>query len=162
MSDATMRPFQPEDLPELCEIAVRAWEPVFADWQELMGDEMFLAGWPDWRADKAGQIVDFCERTPEWCLVSEVEGRVVGFITYTPSRETAIAEIGNNAVDPEYQGRGIGTEQYRRVLEVFRQEGMKFAKVSTGLDRAHAPARRAYEKAGFAQFIPMVYYYREL
>ncbi len=162
MSDATIRPFRPEDLPDMCDIAVRAWTPVFADWQALMGDEMFLAAFPDWRADKAGQIVDFCKRTPEHCLVTELEGRVVGFITYTLSPETAIAEIGNNAVDPDCQSRGLGTEQYRRVLEVFRHQGMKFAKVTTGLDPAHAPARRAYEKAGFTRIIPMVHYYQEL
>ncbi len=162
MSDAAIRAFHPHDLPRLCEIAVRAWEPIFGDWRELMGDAMFHAAWRDWRADKAGQIVDFCERTPEWCLVAELEGRVVGFITHTLCYDTALAEIGNNAVDPECQGLGIGTDMYRYVLDVFREEGMKFAKVSTGLDPAHAPARAAYEKAGFTQFIPMVYYYREL
>ena len=94
--------------------------------------------------------------------MAELEGRVVGFITYTLSRETAFAEIGNNAVDPECQGLGIGTDMYRYVLDVFREEGLKFAKVNTGLDRAHAPARAAYEKAGFTQFIPMVCYYQEL
>lgn len=163
MSEARIRPFQPEDLPRLCEIAVRAWEPVFGDWRALMGDEMFDAAFgPDWREDKSGQIRDFCHHSPECCLVTELDGEVVAFITYYLNREKRIAEIGNNAVDPGHQGRGLGTAQYRRVLEEFRRAGMRFAKVHTGLDPAHAPARTAYEKVGFVQMIPMVDYYQEL
>jgi hypothetical protein len=39
---------------------------------------------------------------------------------------------------------------------------MRFAKVHTGLDPSHAPARRAYEKAGFTTQLPTVDYYRKL
>ena len=34
--------------------------------------------------------------------------------------------------------------------------------VGTGGDPSHAPARRAYEKAGFGPAIPSLYYYRAL
>jgi len=73
-----------------------------------------------------------------------------------------IGEIGNNAVKPECQGMGIGTFQYRKVLEIFRKEDMRFAAVTTGLDEAHAPARAAYEKVGFRKAIAMVTYYMKV
>lgn len=73
-----------------------------------------------------------------------------------------IGEIGNNAVKPECQGMGIGTFQYRKVLEIFRKEDMRFAAVTTGLDEAHAPARAAYEKVGFRKAITMVTYYMKV
>ena len=40
-------------------------------------------------------------------------------------------------------------------------DGMKLAGVSTGGDPGHAPARRAYEKAGYTAF-PNVWYYQPL
>ena len=57
--------------------------------------------------------------------------------------------ITNNALDPHCGEKGVGQEMYQAVLERFRAEGMKAATVQTGLDEAHAPARRAYERAGF-------------
>jgi hypothetical protein len=39
---------------------------------------------------------------------------------------------------------------------------MQAATVSTGGDPSHAPARRAYEKAGFSAQIPSVWFCRTL
>ena len=46
--------------------------------------------------------------------------------------------------------------------DAMRAAGMTFCKVATGLDDAHAPARRAYEKAGFDKSVPSITYYRTL
>jgi len=48
------------------------------------------------------------------------------------------------------------------VLNLFRQEGLKYAMVGTGMDEGHAPARRAYEKAGFDIPRTDVTYYKYL
>lgn len=42
-------------------------------------------------------------------------------------------------------------------LERMQQAGMKVATVATGGDPSHAPARRAYHKAGFDVEIPSVW-----
>jgi hypothetical protein len=39
---------------------------------------------------------------------------------------------------------------------------MELATVGTGGDRSHAPARRAYEKAGFIVGLPSIYLYQRL
>ena len=70
--------------------------------------------------------------------------------------------IGNNAVAPEGQGRGIGTAMYQFVLDLFREKGLRFACVGTGLDEGHAAARRAYEKAGFDRRRESIMYYKYL
>lgn len=162
MSGAIIRPYRPADLEALCDIAVAAWRPYFEGLLEEMGQELFEAAFGDWPAEKTRQVRQFCDDTPQWCLVSEVDGVVVGFITYRLQEDRELGIIGNNAVIPEYQGRGIGTEQYRRVLEAFEESGIRFAKVTTGLDPFHAPARAGYEKAGFEPFVEMVDYYREV
>ena len=65
-------------------------------------------------------------------------------------------------VHPDWQGRGIAPRLYEYVFERLRERGMRYVKVHTGGDPAHAPARRAYQKAGFEIALPQVDYYREL
>ncbi len=159
----TIRPARDEDLRRMKEIALRAWEPIYADYEARMGEELFSLLWPEgWQDEKAGQVADHFQGWPEWCLVAELDGQVAGFITFILDTEHRIGEIGNNAVDPDYQGRGIGSAQYGHVLELFRKQGMAYARVGTGLDQVHAPARAAYEKVGFELMIPMGTYYRKL
>ncbi len=159
----TIRPAQAEDLPRMKEIAVQAWEPIYADYEARMDEELFSLLWPEgWQDEKARQVADHFQRRPEWCLVSELNGQVVGFITFVLKHAQKIGEIGNNAVDPDYQGRGIGSAQYRHVLELFCEKGMVYAEVRTGLDEGHATARAAYEKIGFRLIVPKGRYYRKL
>jgi GNAT superfamily N-acetyltransferase len=94
--------------------------------------------------------------------VAEVEGRIAGFFTFTLDQDRRIGTISNNAVDPAAQGRGLGTAMYERALDLFREARMEYARVRTGLDEGHAPARRAYEKAGFDLSLPDITYYCKL
>ena len=73
-----------------------------------------------------------------------------------------LGSISNNASDPLAGEKGVGHEMYTFVLDYFRKEGMKVAMVHTGLDEAHAPARRAYERMGFDKTVPEVLYFKEL
>jgi GNAT superfamily N-acetyltransferase len=95
-------------------------------------------------------------------FVAELDARVVGFCAVRLDPERQLGEIGLNAVAPEHASRGVGTALYERALEHMRVAGMKVATVSTGGDPAHAPARRAYEKAGFHASIPSVWMCRPL
>ena len=56
----------------------------------------------------------------------------------------------------------IAPQMYNFVLEKMREEGMLYAKVHTGLDDGHIPARRAYQKVGFEKNLPSVDYYMKL
>ena len=89
-------------------------------------------------------------------------GEAVAFITFRLDAKRMMGNIGNNAVAPEAQGKGIGSMMYSRVLDLFREAGMKYASVGTGMDEGHASARRAYEKAGFDIAKPQVTYYKYL
>lgn len=146
------------------EIAVAAWEPIYASSGAALGEEIFGRLHPDGLASKARQIATAFEGRLEWVLVAcEPErGEVVGFATFRLDLERRVGEIGNNAVDPGWRGKGIAGALYERVLARFREEGMTVAKVTTGLDEAHAPARAAYKKVGFERGSESVTYYREL
>ena len=158
-----VRAYQPRDEGAIVAIAVAAWAPVYAYRRQCMGDDLFQAVHPDWRAEKARQVRSACRTGgPDTVCVAEIAGQVVGFCTFYAHRGSAVGEIGNNAVDPPWQGRGVVQRMYAYALASLRDQGMATVRVRTGGDPAHAPARRAYEKAGFEVGLPEVTYYRAL
>ena len=64
-------------------------------------------------------------------------------------------------VDPAYQRRGISARLTEFAIDHMRRQGMDIAVVETGGDPGHAPARAAYEAAGFT-LLPIARYFRSL
>lgn len=162
-TEITIRPACNEDIPAVERIAVRAWTPYFAYRRQQLGEELFEIAHHDWQADKARQVRENCqERNGCRAYVAMSGDQLVGFVTFFADQERGLAEIGNNAVDPDQQGQGIGAQMYEFAFERMRALGMTHVRVRTGGDPAHGPARRAYEKVGFGQAIPHVEYHRKL
>ena len=159
--DILIRDLGPADTEAVVEIALLAWEPIYASYRRILGEELYAAAHPDWRKEKERHIRDGITDPRGTVSVAETDGRVVGFVSFY-RKGSGIGEIGNNAVHPDFQNRGIATRLYRHALDRLKQAGMRFAEVGTGLDPGHAPARRAYEKAGFDRGVPGITYYREL
>lgn len=159
---AQLRPANAQDLDAVCEIARRAWVRIHDSYRGRLGEALHDRIAPDWERAKEASLRQHWERHPECMWVVVVRERMVGFFTYALDPERRIGTILNNAVDPAAQSQGLGTLMYERVLALFREAGMEYARVHTGLDEGHAPARRAYEKAGFDLTIPDVTYYRKL
>lgn len=72
-----------------------------------------------------------------------------------------MGEIYMIAVDPDFQGQGIGSALIEFALAWMKDAGMFVAMVETGGDLGHAPARRTYEKAGFGLW-PTARYFKKL
>jgi ribosomal protein S18 acetylase RimI-like enzyme len=163
MDELVIREVKPEDIEAACDIAVAAWEPIFVSFRRMMGDELFALACRDWQQRKAQQVREACQGVQgAMAAVAELDGRVVGFVTFYAHDASRIGEISNNAVHPRFQGRGIAPTMYEHVCARLRELGMLYVKVSTGGDPGHAPARRAYEKAGFSIRLPGIEYYRKL
>lgn len=150
------------DLQSVVEIAEAAWAEVYAGYKKQMGEELFNGFYSKWKENKASDIRNSI-MSGKWRLfVTEKDEEIAAFITMMIIEEEKIGVIGNNAVHPKFQGLGLGTKQYNYVLDVMKNEGVLYAKVITGGDDAHIPARKAYEKAGFSVKIPSVTYYMKL
>ncbi len=152
------------DVVRVGEIAQLAWVRVHDSFRKIVGDAMHDTLWPDWEEKKDADVRRHREQYPDWSRVVETveTDHVVGFITFRVDEKKGMGIIGNNAVHPEHQGRGIATAMYAHVLDLFRRDGLRYACVGTGLDEGHTPARRAYEKAGFDIALPAVTYYTYL
>jgi ribosomal protein S18 acetylase RimI-like enzyme len=126
-SDAAIRQMTPGDVDRLVEIALVAWEPVFDSFHRVLGDELFALRWPDWQAEKSGQIIGMCDDDRGDVLVADVDGEVVGFVSFYPhGSQRGIAEIGNNAVHPDHQNRGVAQAMYAEVMNRLRAAGVEY------------------------------------
>lgn len=163
MSEYEFRLARPEDEPRLQSIRRAAFAPIFATFRSLLGNEIYDLA--QRRSDEAQEGLLTSLMTPDSTkslYVAWSGDEIVGFVAVLLDHDTLLGEIGLNAVDPRYAGRGAGSAMYEFALGLMRQAGMKVATVSTGGDPSHAPARRAYQKVGFDAVIPSVWMCRML
>lgn len=149
-----------EHIEAACDIAIKAWTPIRAIFRRDLGDELYEAHFTGWQASKRAGVAKQLRSGRGYVAVKG--DQVVGFVAYKIDEATKSGEICGNAVDPECRGMGIGPKMYDFVLNKMKEEGMAYATVVTGLDDGHAPARRAYEKAGFQKNLPSVKYFKKL
>ncbi len=156
-----MREYRNEDLESVMALANKAWQGIRKMSREALGDFISDIFNPAGDALSKGlQLKEQIESGNYRIAVCEYEGKVVGFITWAVSGN--VAEICNNAADADAGVKGIGQTMYRYVLDDCKKSGAKVIKVTTGLDHAHAPARRAYERAGFKKHLDFTTYFMEL
>jgi GNAT superfamily N-acetyltransferase len=162
-SGATIRPFEPGDLPAMQRVRQAAFAPVFRSFRAIVGEEIAALALAQADAEQAKLLDDLCAAgSAHHVLVVTLGDELIGFASYTVDAATRTGEIGLNAVHPAHAGRGVGTAMYEHVLARMKALGMALATVGTGGDPSHAPARRAYAKAGFGPAIPSITLYRLL
>jgi GNAT superfamily N-acetyltransferase len=163
MATLEIRPAQAGDAARLQAIREAAFAPVFASFRSLLGDEIYELAQARDDAAQGELLASMLAPSSIWeVYVAARGGELLGFAAVRLDRERALGELGLNAVAPAHAGRGVGTALYEFALERMRQAGMKVATVATGGDPSHAPARRAYQKAGFSAEIPSVWMCRKL
>ncbi|HYG89909.1 MAG TPA: GNAT family N-acetyltransferase [Azospirillum sp.] len=161
--DPSVRPFKPGDLPALQHIRQAAFEPVFRSFREIVGAEIATIAFAHADAEQAKLLDDICTAgSGHHVLVVTAGDEIVGFVSFTLDTAKRMGEIGLNAVHPDHAGRGLGTWMYEHVLARMKEFGAVLATVGTGGDPSHAPARRAYEKAGFGPALPSLCFYKLL
>lgn len=157
-----IRPFDGRDAGAVVGLSLRAWVPVFASLERMLGPAIFKRLHPDWREDQRRAVEKVCASQETQVWVAEVGASVVGFVaTGLNQPEGGMGEVSMLAVDPAHQNGGIGTALAGFALDRLKEAGMRVAMVETGGDPGHAAARRTYEKAGYVQ-LPIARYFKNL
>jgi len=157
-----IEPYNPEQLDAVVRLSLRAWTPVFDSIQNAMDADVYREFYPDhWRVSQQKAVEDVCtaEETNVWVAIDA--GCTVGFIAVKLDSESSMGEIYMVAVDPDFQGHGIGSALIEFALDWMKDAGMSIAMVETGGDPGHAAARRTYEKVGFG-LLPIARYFKKL
>lgn len=161
----TIRPLAESDVEPVVALSLRAWAPVFESFRGALGDGIYRHLFPDWRASQADAVGKTLRDEAMHTWVADDGGRPVGFVSvvhHGPDHdEPDSSEIEMIAVDPDAQRRGTAAALIAHAVDRMREHGARLAVIGTGGDPGHAPARAAYEQAGFTP-LPMVRYYKQL
>ncbi|MBD2098401.1 GNAT family N-acetyltransferase [Trichocoleus sp. FACHB-591] len=165
-----IEPYGDRQLETVVRLSLRAWTPVFDSLQQVIDADVYRSFYPDgWRVSQQ-KAVEVCtaEDTNVWVAMSAEgdaigidTGLTVGFVAVKLHSESSMGEVYMVAVDPDFQGQGIGTALMEFALSWMKDAGMSVAMVETGGDPGHAPARHTYEKLGFG-LLPIARYFKKL
>ena len=97
---------------------------------------------------------DFFYDNPEiadrYGIVTCLEGKPIGFVTWDPRHRPDYVEIGHNGIREQYKGRGYGRRQLEEALRRIREyEGLKRIIVCTN---SNLIAPKNYESVGFVLY----------
>lgn len=138
------------DLGPVCELGTRLftserWPTLYRTWDEHDVLELFNSNEP-------------------YCLVAEMENRVVGFalgsMIRKPRTSWSYGWLLWLGVDRSCKRRGIGTRLINRLTELFIEDGARMMLVDTD-DENHS-AISLFRKMGFADDMKHVYLFRNL
>lgn len=160
---STIRSLSRADVAGVVALSLAAWVPVFASLEAELGPEVFRMLYQDWRSAQARDVEAVCTAPDSDVWVAVIDGRPVGFVAvcYVEEGGARAGEISMIAVDPGYQGAGLGASLMQRAVAEIEAQGVGLAVIATGGDPGHAPARGLYEKCDFNP-LHQVRYYRKL
>ncbi|MFH2067986.1 MAG: GNAT family N-acetyltransferase [Candidatus Omnitrophota bacterium] len=143
------------DLDRVSEIVKKIWG---MGGDSLLEQRFGIIGNKPWQEWTSADILKYIREKMGFFLAAELKGKVVGFATYRLDQDRKIGTVGYNGVDPDYGGKGIGTKLVEKTLNRMRKNGIVYARVITGLNEGHKPARKMYEKIGFKPLLETISY----
>jgi GNAT superfamily N-acetyltransferase len=143
-----IRPATPDDARRIAEVHVASWQ---AAYRGLLPDAYIRGLSVEERESR--RLAELAEPEPgSGTLVAEEEGRIVGFASFSASRDEdapdGTGEIPAIYLDPDAVGAGVGRQLFAAATEALRGAG--YVRATLWVLEANARARRFYEKAGWA------------
>ena len=118
--------FQPNaHMEQILDLSIRAWDPVFESIEESLDPLVYRAFYPaGWKIAQHAAVNATClaPDVTTWVAVDEYmgsPGKAVGFTACKLHDGDSMGEIYMIAIDPDYQGRGIGKELLKIGREFF-------------------------------------------
>lgn len=159
---SAVRALEERDREAVVALSLRAWAPVFASLERVLGvSGVYAQLHPDWRLSQRRAVENVCTAAAIHAWVADADRDVAGFVAVRLDHDESIGEIYMLAVDPAHQCSGVGATLTSFALKWIKHHGMALAMVETGGDPGHAPARHIYERAGFTE-LPVTRYFKKL
>jgi len=154
-----IRPARFSDIEAIKHITKLAFEPVSMDrmFQDFFNEAI---GGKEWYEYKNASLEKQCKSNIYQVIVCEIDDKVVGYATMHLDFQRGIAEIGNNAVHPDFQRRGIGKAMQQEIMRRMLENGFNKFKVNTLSN--DISAQKVYEKLGFEKYIESYHYLKKL
>ena len=157
-----IREYTPADLDAIIEFGIRSWTPVFPKMEEHYLPAVWKAFFPEgWQTYQRNAIQTTLADPDVKTFVVIIEDQPVGYASLKLHFDDMMGEVYMIATDPDHQGKGVAKALIEKSNAWFRENNMKITMIETGADDGHAPARRAYEKAGYS-LTPIARYFKEL
>src|SRR5690606_13817349 len=154
--------YRPEFREQVLDLAIRAWEPVFAKTRNDVPRFVYDNFWPHgWKTRQEAEVSALLDSRPEGVWLTFQNNQLAGFVGLAFHPEDRMGEISIVAVSPEYQRQGIGKKLMAFAERKIREAGMRMVMVETVGDSGHEPARCTYEALGYQQW-PVARYFKEL
>src|SRR5450432_605836 len=115
-----IRRFNVSDSVAVVDLSLGAWASVHDSIREALGPEINDALQPDWRAKQRSDVEEVLSAPTSNVWVADVDGTVAGFVAVRIHDDRRLGEIEMLAVDPSYQGAGIGTALTKFALDWIR------------------------------------------
>lgn len=158
----TIEPYDPDHRDAVFALSMRAWAPVFADFEPAVASYVYRAFYPDgWQARQSNDIASFLDNHACDVWIAREDRQVFGWVGVRLHHEDAMGEVYILAVDPVAQRSGVARALIESAFEHLRSANMKIVMVETGDDPGHAASRETYERLGFERW-PVARYFREL
>ncbi|HSJ38024.1 MAG TPA: GNAT family N-acetyltransferase [Planococcus sp. (in: firmicutes)] len=133
------------------EVSLSLYDPEMAVEYKLPTDQLEFSGMPQ-------DIIDRDKEDPlKHFVIIHARNEVAGFLELDESDDRKKYSNNPNAlllrgfsVNPKFQGRGIATGSIYALPEFIRSEFPAIDEVVLGVNARNEPAKRLFEKAGFA------------
>jgi ribosomal protein S18 acetylase RimI-like enzyme len=112
------------------------------DWDAIAATDL-AAFAPPWQMSR--EVIREAIALADWLTVAEAEGEVVGYQLATPSQPGA--HLARLAVQPSWQGQGIGAALVRDLLEYANRRNYREVTVNT--QDTNAASLNVYQRLGF-------------
>lgn len=147
-----IRPAHLADMNDVGGIVAASWHHTF---RGILPDTYLTAISPDVQADRHKQT---CTRDLVQYYVATVNSKVIGFVSFGPSRGSAgpqPCEIYALYISPEWAGRGVGRQLLQQALSDLATSGASGAFLTALSANPNLPF---YEKLGGTRFLaPKIY-----
>lgn len=147
MLDFTIRTATPEDAQGIAEAHVKTWQCAY---KGQIPDSFLDSLSVESRAQVWKEILTTSQKGT-FAYVAEFEGKIIGWCTTGTNRDEDAAEGAGELygiyVDPEYIGKGVGSQLMERATRALKAEGYK--KATLWVLDSNVKTRAFYEKNGW-------------